>query len=114
MNNIAVLLLSLLMSAILIGKEKNIYVDELTCQYKENPIGIEALKPMLSWKIFSEINNQMHTAYQILVASSPEMLRPGLADLWDSEKTDSDQSILVEYKGGNLNSRQRVYWTVRI
>jgi alpha-L-rhamnosidase len=51
----------------------------------------------------------MQTAYKILVTSSPAMQNPGFADLWDSGKTYSDQSILVEYKGENLNSRQRVY-----
>ena len=44
MNNIAVLFLSLLISATLIAKGKNIYVGELTCEYKENPLNIEALK----------------------------------------------------------------------
>ena len=63
-NNIAVLLYCY--NAYNAIGEKN-YVGELTCEYKDNPIGIEALNLLLSWKIFSEINNQMQTAYKILV-----------------------------------------------
>jgi alpha-L-rhamnosidase len=47
-----------------------------------------------------------------VVASDPGLL-PEHADLWDSGKIDSDQSIWVPYQGKKLSSRQRAYWQVR-
>ncbi|MCG6191437.1 hypothetical protein K5G00_28760 [Maribellus maritimus] len=81
------------------AKEKHVYTNKLTCEYKKAPIGIGTPKPRLSWKIYSEENNQIQTAYQVLVASSPKLLKPGRADLWDSQKVRSYQSVLVEYAG---------------
>jgi alpha-L-rhamnosidase len=108
------LFLMILASTPVEAKEKNIYTSELTCEYKKNPLGIGTLSPRLSWKIYSEANNQVQTAYQVLVAGSPKLLRPGKADLWDSKKVDSGQSILVGYNGKTPVSRQKCYWTVRI
>jgi alpha-L-rhamnosidase len=49
----------------------------------------------------------------MLVASSEEVLRSGRADLWDSGKVTSDESIGIEYRGRDLTSRQRCWWCVR-
>ena len=56
----------------------------------------------------------MQTAYQILVASSPEKLAAGEGDLWNSGKVNSDQSIWVPYQGKKLKSNQRCYWKVKV
>ena len=53
-------------------------------------------------------------AYQVLVASSPEMLKADQGDLWDSGKVESDQSVHVEYSGKPLGSRQGCWWKVRV
>jgi alpha-L-rhamnosidase len=54
------------------------------------------------------------TAYQILVASSEELLKQDKGDLWDSGKVMSDQSVNVEYAGKSLTSNQRCFWKVRV
>jgi hypothetical protein len=89
-------------------------VRELRCEYRENPIGIDFEKPSLFWKIASEGRGVRQTAYQVLVASTPELLAADKGDLWDSGKVDSDRSIQVEYAGKPLESRQRCYWKVRV
>lgn len=91
-----------------------ITVGDLTCEYLSNPIGIGTLKPRLSWKLSSGIPNQFQSAYQILVASSPELLKENTADLWNSNKVHSDQSIHVRYMGKKLKSRDRCWWKVRV
>lgn len=101
-------------SSSLYAKYSELALGSLTCEYRKDPIGIGVLQPRLSWKIYSDVNNQIQTAYQILVASSAELLKPGKADLWDSKKVNSDQSILVTYKGKPLTSRQKCYWQVRV
>lgn len=86
----------------------------LRCEYSENPLAIDTPHPRLSWQLQSAERGQRQTAYQVLVASSADQLKPGAADLWDSGKVPSDQSIYVPYAGKPLASRQRCYWTVRI
>ncbi len=55
----------------------------------------------------------MQTAYQILVASSPEPLSDGKGDLWDSGKVMSDESSQIVYAGAPLVSREMCFWKVR-
>ena len=78
----------------------------------KNPIGFYDATPTFSWKlpVSDEIKGQ--SAYQIIVASSPDLL-PNKADLWDSKKQQSDQSVWVRYNGKALQSRQKVYWQVK-
>lgn len=94
-------------------------VADLRCEYREDPLGIDVVRPRLSWTISDramggEVRGQRQTAYQILVASTPELLAEGQGDLWDSGRVASDQSIQVEYGGRRLRSRMRCHWKVRV
>ena len=82
-------------------------VGDLRCEYRGNPLGIDAAQPRLSWVIESNRRGERQTAYQVLVASSPELLTKDKGDLWDSGTVTSDQSIQVEYAGKTLVSRER-------
>ncbi len=86
----------------------------LRCEYAVNPLGIDVVSPRLSWRLESNQRDAAQTAYQVLVASSPEKLKTGTADLWDSGKVISGRSIQVNYKGVKLASRQRCHWKVRV
>ncbi|MEN1680516.1 MAG: family 78 glycoside hydrolase catalytic domain [Planctomycetota bacterium] len=89
-------------------------VGGLQCEHRVNPLGVDETRPELSWLLASESRGAKQTAYQVLVASTPERLSPGKADLWDSGKTDSDATFGVAYAGKPLDSGQRCYWTVRV
>ncbi len=58
-------------------------VESLRCEFRTNPLAIDAAKPGLSWKISSDSDERgvKQTAYQILVASSPEILAKDQGDL---------------------------------
>ncbi len=86
----------------------------LTCEYSRNPLGIESQNPKLSWKLVSDHKNQVQKAYQILVASSSELLAEDKGDVWNSGKVSSGQSVFIHYKGGELVSGHRYYWKVRV
>ncbi|WP_171056425.1 family 78 glycoside hydrolase catalytic domain [Paenibacillus sinopodophylli] len=86
----------------------------LRCEYLINPLGISTPKPRFSWEIVDERRNVKQAAYQILVASDPAKLRPDLADLWDSGKIDSDDTLHIEYGGSVLSSGDGCFWTVYI
>ncbi|MEN8229422.1 MAG: family 78 glycoside hydrolase catalytic domain [Bacteroidota bacterium] len=89
-------------------------VCDLRCEYLEDPCGIDIQHPRLSWKIFSNQNGQEQTACQILVASSEHLLEEDNGDLWNTGKIESDRSVHIVYKGRELESREKVYWKVRI
>ena len=84
------------------------------CEYQTNPLGIDVIAPRLSWRLESDQRGARQTAYHILAASEPGLLEAGKADLWDSGKIESNQSVHVVYAGTKLNSRQRVHWTVTV
>ena len=85
----------------------------LRCEYRENPLGIDARTPRLSWQLQSSARGEMQTAYRVLVASSADLLARGEGDLWDSGKVNSDQSIQVSYAGKPLAARQGCFWKVQ-
>jgi alpha-L-rhamnosidase len=93
-------------------------VGELRCEFRVNPLAIDAAKPGLSWKL--ETGNRKpergirQTAYQILVASSADLLKNDTGDLWDSGKVVSDQSAHVDYQGKPLATGVLCHWKVRV
>ena len=89
-------------------------VRGLQCEDLTSPLGIDAKKPRLNWRIESTRRGEWQRAYQILVASTPELLAANRGDFWDSGKVRSDQSTSVEYAGKPLESRVRCYWKARI
>ncbi len=100
------------LSSISIQAEELLKTANLRVEYKNNPIGIDILKPRLSWEIISTTENTMQTKFQLVFANSKKGLKDG-EYLWEfSEK--SDRSVHVAYEGPALESRQRVYWKVRV
>ena len=57
---------------------------------------------------------QKQTAYQVLVASTTELLSKDRGDLWDSGKVVSEQSVLLEYHGKPQESWQQCHWKARV
>ncbi len=88
--------------------------EYLRCEYLENPLGIGEPRPRLSWEMHDARRGARQSAYQILVASTPEKLASGIGDLWDSGRVVSNQSSQVAYQGKALGSRMRCHWKVRM
>ena len=86
----------------------------LRCEYRVDPLGIDVVQPRLFWEMNDSRRGAKQTAYQILVASTPEKLAADAGDFWDSGKVSSDQSTHVVYSGKPLQSRMRCYWKVRL
>ncbi len=82
----------------------------LRCEYLPEPLAVVSARPRLYWIPAGE----SQSAYQVQVAGRLEALRSGIADLWDSGKVDSPESIHIEYGGKPLQSRQVCWWRVRI
>lgn len=102
--------IALLISSFAAFGAKNTNVTDLVCEYHTNPIGIDILKPRLSWKITSTETNVMQSAYEIKVTDQTAKGKI----LWNFGKISSDKSVNIEYGGPELKSMQRVYWQVRV
>lgn len=69
--------------------------------------------PKFSWRVESQERGEQQTAWQILVASSREILAQERGDLWDSGKKATKRELSVTYAGAPLSLGTRYYWKVR-
>ena len=97
-------LLSVIMAVVVLGSPVSATPVRLRCEYLENPLGIDVAAPHFSWQSDSTERNWRQTAYEILVGSSDEDLRAGKADIWDSGKVESAESVGIVYRGPALES----------
>jgi len=95
-------------------KGEGITVKSLTFENQINPTGTDIVQPNLSWGMESKIRGEKQTTYQILVASSAELLAKDKGDLWNSEKQTSEQSVLLKYAGKPLVTGMHCFWKVRV
>jgi alpha-L-rhamnosidase len=75
----------------------------LRTEHAVNPVGIDAEKPRLSWRMQADRPGAMQTAYQIEVAG-----------VWDSGKVKSDVSVGIPYGGKAMESGKTYHWRVRV
>jgi alpha-L-rhamnosidase len=85
--------------------------DYLRCEYRVAPMGIDAPRPRLSWRIRDGRRGAVQTARQIIVYLN-ESGTPG-ERVWNSGKVFSDRSIHVPYAGPPLLSGRGYLWHVQ-
>jgi alpha-L-rhamnosidase len=88
-------------------------VAGLRCELSVDPLGIDVAQPRLSWISGGDGRGQRQSAWQVIVASSADLVDANRGDLWDSGKVASDQTTDVRYAGAVLSSSERVWWKVR-
>jgi alpha-L-rhamnosidase len=89
-------------------------VTDARCEYRVAPIAVDTLQPRLSWALESKDRGVLQSAYQVLVASSADVLKKDQGDLWDSGKVASDESVHIVYAGKPLTSGQVCFWKVKV
>lgn len=95
-------------------EKSRLQIDELKIEYHTNPKGIHVLKPRFNWVLTGTGRHRWQTAYQILVATSPEWLVKNNGDAWDSGKVISNSTNQIEYNGEDLQSGKTYYWKVKV
>jgi alpha-L-rhamnosidase len=58
----------------------NAGVVNLRCEYLQDPLGIDVLKPRLSWEIESTVRGETQKSVQIIVASSQANIDANIGD----------------------------------
>ncbi|MFA7673773.1 MAG: family 78 glycoside hydrolase catalytic domain [Clostridia bacterium] len=84
----------------------SIQITNLTVNYLDAPIGIDEL-PRFSWRLIQDGRGNRQSAYRITVKRGGHLS-------WDSGVIESDDSILIEYKGEGLKPRMRYGWKVTV
>jgi alpha-L-rhamnosidase len=87
---------------------------ELRADGLKTPLGLDDPAPRLSWQLRDPARGAKQTAFEVLVASKAELLRQGKADVWDSGRVESDQSLNVAYKGPAVAAGTRYFWCVKV
>lgn len=95
-------------------ENKNTMVDNLTCEYLENPLGVDVQRPRFSWNIASDERGVSQSAYQIIVGDNLNDVKKGTGNIWDSGKITSDAMVNIEYEGAPLQSNKKYYWGVGV
>ena len=80
----------------------------------DHPLGIDDATPRFSWELNDPARGARQTAYRVLVASRPDLLEDGKADVWDSGKVESAQSLNVKYAGPAVKVSTRYVWRVEL
>ncbi len=89
-------------------------IQGLSCEYLENPMGIETEAPRFGWILSSEVNGETQTAYQIIVSDSENEVASGQGKLWDSGKISSNKSHNINYAGKVFEAGKRYWWRVKV
>jgi len=113
----ALVILALFGFAPISSAQAGAQAEQLRCEYRINPLGVDVPAPRLSWIMtISDAGRRgaRQTAYQILAASTARLLAENHGDLWDSGRVRSDQSNQLAYAGKPLRSSQQVFWKARI
>lgn len=111
---LAILLLGSLSSCNDNDQNTTLAFAKATTDYKVNPTALESKKPKFSWVVNADGFNKSQSGYHILVASNEAKLNKADADIWNSEKIDSEASTFIDYDGSELKPMQTYFWKVKI
>lgn len=107
-------LIFVLASSIVQAAESPATAEYLRCEFRVDPLGIDVLKPRLSWEMHDSRRGAKQTAYQIIVSSTSEKLAAGQGDLWDTGRVESSDTVHIVYAGKPLASRMQCHWKARL
>src|SRR5687768_12873286 len=71
---------------------QKLQVRELTCEYQDNPIGIDTKSPRFSWKLVTNQRGIKQKSYELRVGTDAKTLSKGENVVWQSGLVSSDQS----------------------
>jgi alpha-L-rhamnosidase len=80
----------------------------------KTPLGIDDPAPSFSWQLHDPAHGAKQTAYEVQVASRADLLRQGKADIWDSGRVSSGESLNIHYAGPAIAASTRYYWRVKV
>jgi len=89
-------------------------IVNLRTEYLTNPVGLDSPSPRFTWMIRSDRKGCLQASYSLQIASSPELLEKGKADIWDSGVVRCGESRAVYHAAKALQSHTVYYWRVQV
>ena len=83
------------------GLSNSFDIVEFETNYEKHALAVDIEKPLFSWRMQSETQDRIQSAYQIIVQD------PSGAVVWDSGKLNDSQSVAIEYQGAPLKANAR-------
>ena len=83
---------SLLQTVVLSQK---LSVEQLRCEYRENPYGLEVKHPRLGWSLVSLQSGVVQTAYRILVADDKSLLEKNMGPRLSIDETSLQEDLFT-------------------
>lgn len=104
---------SILMGLSGCSMSEKLRVEKVLIEGRENPLGINTLKPSFSWQLRSVGHNVMQTEYRITVGTNSDLTKQQHV-LWDSDWVATDQSLYNTYEGQELLPGTTYYVCVEV
>ncbi|MFG1920593.1 family 78 glycoside hydrolase catalytic domain [Cryptosporangium sp. NPDC048952] len=79
----------------------------LSTDGRSTPLGVDERTPLLSWRLRSDRNGDLQTAYRLEVTANG-------VTAWDTGRVDSPENSGIAYDGPTLQSRTRYDWRVTV
>ncbi len=86
--------------------------EKMLVENSRQPINIDTPQPHFSWIVSSPVRNHKQLAYQIRLVSSKALLENDKADVWDSGKVNSSETIQHQLQNAVLKSNKKYFWKV--
>jgi alpha-L-rhamnosidase len=94
--------------------QAQVSVGLLLCEYRTNPLGVDAHSPRFNWQLQAGRRNVSQSGFEVRVAESIPDLKNNRNLAWSSGKVISSASVHVKYGGKALEPTKTYYWQVRV
>lgn len=109
--------LFLLCQTLSAGKKCSIEPQNLLCEYRTNPAGLDEPLPRFSWTLSAtdaDHFGQKQTAYRIIVSDNPKAIEKKEGNFWNSGWVTAHKMQLIAYNGAPVSSDRTYYWRVQV
>ncbi len=96
------------------ARQAQLSTDNLTCNHRHQPLGIDTPTPLLGWEILSPGREIIQSAYRVMVSDNAKSLKLEKDLVWDSGVVNSEGSINIPYSIKALEPGKRYFWKVKI
>lgn len=93
---------------------ESLQISKISCDFAEIPGDGGKMGPRFSWIAVSIRRGAVQKGYQVEVGSTTESLVSHKADMWNSGKAESGNTLLVPYHGKPLESNKTYFYRVTI
>ncbi|MCC8142520.1 MAG: hypothetical protein LIO97_00280 [Tannerellaceae bacterium] len=96
------------------GGTSSVQIENLRCEYLNEPLGIDIETPRFSWELTSAESGKKQQAYQLLVSTDKTLLDNDQGDVWNSGKIKDKATNQIIYQGEALQPHIFYYWKLRV